>query len=59
TYWPRAIPQYTPGYSRWLDQIVALENQHSGLFIGGNARDGISLPDCIKSGRKLADRVLG
>jgi oxygen-dependent protoporphyrinogen oxidase len=58
THWPRAIPQYVPGFERWLEQMAALEDRHPGLFIGGNARDGISLPDCIKSGRKLAARVL-
>ncbi len=58
THWPRAIPQYVIGYERWLDQINALESQHARLFIGGNARDGISVPDCIKSGEKLAARVL-
>ncbi len=55
--WPRAIPQYVPGYERWLEQITALETAHTGLFIGGNARDGISLPDCVKSGGKLAERT--
>ena len=55
--WPRAIPQYVPGYERWLDQITALENRHAGLFIGGNARDGISVPDCVKSGGRLARAV--
>lgn len=58
TFWPRAIPQYIPGYGRWLDQMTELENRHAGLFIGGNARDGISVPDCIKSGNRLAGRVL-
>ena len=58
TFWPRAIPQYILGYERWQDQITALENRHLGLFIGGNARDGISVPDCVKSGQKLAGRVL-
>jgi len=57
TFWPRAIPQYVPGYERWQEQITALENAHAGLFIGGNARDGISVPDCVKSGGKLAGRV--
>lgn len=55
--WPRAIPQYVPGYERWLEQITGLEARHAGLFIGGNARDGISVPDCVKSGEKLAGRV--
>lgn len=54
TQWPRAIPQYSPGYERWLEQITALESRHAGLFIGGNVRDGISLPDCVKSGGRLA-----
>jgi protoporphyrinogen/coproporphyrinogen III oxidase len=58
TYWPRAIPQYVPGFERWQEQIVALENRHDRLFIGGNARDGISVPDCVKSGQRLAGRVL-
>jgi oxygen-dependent protoporphyrinogen oxidase len=57
-FWPRAIPQYVPGFERWLEAITTLENRHPGLFIGGNARDGISVPDCIKSGQKLAERVL-
>lgn len=59
THWPRAIPQYVPGFERWLEQMTALENRHPRLFIGGNARDGISVPDCIKSGQKLAGRILG
>jgi oxygen-dependent protoporphyrinogen oxidase len=58
THWPRAIPQYVPGFERWLEQMTALEDRHPGLFIGGNARDGISVPDCIKSGRRLAERAL-
>ena len=58
TFWPRAIPQYVPGYERWQEQATALENAHAGLFIGGNARDGISVPDCVKSGQKLAGRTI-
>jgi hypothetical protein len=59
THWPRAIPQYVPGFERWLDQMTALELRHPNLFLGGNARDGISVPDCIKSGNRLAGRILG
>ncbi|MFZ5496922.1 MAG: protoporphyrinogen oxidase [Verrucomicrobiota bacterium] len=56
-FWPRAIPQYILGFERWLEQMTALENRHARLFIGGNARDGISVPDCVKSGLRLAERV--
>lgn len=53
--WPRAIPQYTLGYDRFKAAIDAVEAAGPGLFIGGNARDGISLANCIASGERLAD----
>lgn len=58
TFWPRAIPQYNVGHERFLEPLARGETQHRGLFIGGTSRDGISLPDCLKSGRKLAERCL-
>jgi oxygen-dependent protoporphyrinogen oxidase len=57
TVWPRAIPQYNLGYGRYLEAISECEKANPGLHIGGNARDGISLADCILSGTKLAKRV--
>jgi oxygen-dependent protoporphyrinogen oxidase len=57
TFWPRAIPQYIQGYERWLEAMATTEQAHPRLFIGGNARDGISLPDCVRSGEKLAART--
>jgi oxygen-dependent protoporphyrinogen oxidase len=58
-FWPRAIPQYVLGFERWLEVMTGFEDRHAGLFIGGNVRDGISVPDCIKSGLRLAARVTG
>lgn len=55
--WPRAIPQYTLGYQRFKDIIGSVETAAPGLFIGGNCRDGISLANCIESGRRLAQVV--
>lgn len=59
TQWPRAIPQYVLGYEVWKDAITSFENQHAGIFVGGNVRDGISLPDCVKAGHRLADAATG
>ena len=59
SYWPRAIPQYTIGYERFLGAIERLETEVRGLHVGGNVRDGISLQDCIKAGERLARRVAG
>lgn len=57
SFWPRAIPQYALGYGRFLDAMSACETAHPGLFIGGQARGGISLPACILSGLKLAENA--
>jgi len=52
--WPRAIPQHELGYDRFLEACAAVEASAPGLFIGGNFRHGISLSNCIESGRRLA-----
>lgn len=57
TFWPKAIPQYNLGHERFLDPLVRWEAKHPGLFIGGNSRDGISVPDCLKSGTELARKT--
>lgn len=56
-FWPRAIPQYNLGYGQHLATMAAAERDYSGLFIGGQARDGISVPACLAAGAKLAERV--
>ncbi len=58
-FWPRAIPQYQLGYERHLEVMARAEKDLPGLLIGGNTRDGISLPNCLASGRRLAAQVLG
>jgi len=52
--WPKAIPQYNLGHERFLEPMTRCEQDNPGLFIGGNVRDGISLPDCLKAGERLA-----
>ena len=57
TLWPRAIPQYDLGHERHLATMLACENSHPHFFLGGQCRDGISLPACIAAGEKLAARA--
>ena len=57
SFWPRAIPQYVLGYERYHEAMETVEKSAAGLFIGGNARDGISVPDCIISGEGLAGKT--
>ncbi len=58
TFWPRAIPQYNLGHERFMEPLTRCELQYDGIFIGGNARDGISMPDCVKSGQRLANQAI-
>ncbi len=56
-YWPKSIPAYHVGYDEILQVFDSIENQNPGLYLAGNYRHGISVPDCILNGLKLADRV--
>ncbi len=57
-YWPMSIPAYHVGYDDVLKTFDRIEIDNPGLFIAGNFRNGISVPDCIMNGIRLADRVL-
>lgn len=57
TFWPRAIPQYNLGYESHLETMQAAERAHHDFHLGGQARDGISLPACLAAGESLARRI--
>jgi oxygen-dependent protoporphyrinogen oxidase len=57
TYWPQAIPQYNLGYDRYFEVMEEVERRNARLFFGGQVKDGISLPSCIKAGERLAGYV--
>ncbi len=53
----RAIPQYVVGHGERLDSIDNRLAMHPGLYLGGNAYRGVSMPDCVRNGKELAERV--
>ncbi|MFM8982478.1 MAG: protoporphyrinogen oxidase, partial [Spartobacteria bacterium] len=55
--WEKAIPQYQVGYGRTMNAISHFENATPGFFVSGNFRGGISVPDCLKQSRAIADRI--
>jgi len=57
TFWPRAIPQYKVGHDHYLSLMNEIEQQHPGLFLEGNFRSGVSVPDCISTGFETAQTV--
>ncbi len=56
-YWEKAIPQYEVGYNRFLALMEEFEQEHSGLYLEGSFRGGVSVPDCILSALKTANKV--
>jgi len=57
-HWPRAIPQYTPGYGAVKNTLDALETEHPGLVFAGNYRQGVSVGDAAESGQDAVSRLL-
>ncbi len=45
--WDRAIPQYLLGHSFKLDLIYKKLKNHAGLYLTGNAYNGIGINDCV------------
>jgi oxygen-dependent protoporphyrinogen oxidase len=57
TYWSEGIPQYNLGHDRMLAGIAAFAHSYPSLWIAGNFRYGISVPDCLQSGMRRAENV--
>ena len=57
SFWEQAIPQYQMGYDHYLSLMEDIETQHPGIFLCGNYRKGVSVPDCILTGMATADKV--
>ncbi|NBC16930.1 MAG: protoporphyrinogen oxidase [Bacteroidetes bacterium] len=55
--WEQAIPQYVLGYGAIKDLLTRLETAHAGLFLAGNFRQGIAVPDAMASAAKAAERI--
>ena len=56
--WRKALAQYTVGHAGRLEAIRQRLSGHRGLFLCGNAYQGIGVPDCIRSGRAAAEDCL-
>lgn len=52
--WPASMPQYVVGHEERTKAIQRQLENHSGLFLAGNAYGGIGISDCIRSGKAAA-----
>jgi oxygen-dependent protoporphyrinogen oxidase len=57
TRWPRAIPQYVVGHAERVERIEAAARAHTGLYLLGNWRGGIAMPDCVRNAEMVASTV--
>ena len=53
----KAIPQYELSSGKRFDAINRIQDDHPGLFIAGNIRDGIGMADRVKQAGLLADQI--
>ena len=56
--WRRAMAQYTTGHLDRVRRIRQLQASSPGLYLAGNAYQGIGVPDCIASGESAAKSAL-
>lgn len=56
--WPRSMAQYTVGHRDRVEAIRRRLAVWPGLFLAGNAYDGIGIPDCVRSGREAALQIV-
>jgi oxygen-dependent protoporphyrinogen oxidase len=56
--WPRSMAQYTLGHSQRVAEIRDRAAGIRGLYLAGNAYEGIGIPDCINTGRAAAKAAL-
>jgi len=56
--WKRGIPQYEFGHVERIAAADRLEEENPGLHLAGAWRWGVSVPDCWKGGRRVAERIL-
>ncbi len=56
--WPKSMAQYTVGHAKRIEEIRARAAAIPGLHLAGNAYEGIGIPDCIRTGRIAAKKIL-
>jgi oxygen-dependent protoporphyrinogen oxidase len=55
--WPASMPQYTVGHSL---RVAAIEERVAGipgLYLAGNAYNGIGIPDCVRSAKAAVEAI--
>ncbi len=57
TRWSRSMAQYSVGHNARKARIAERAAKLKGLYLAGNAYDGIGISDCIRLGKKAAGEI--
>lgn len=55
--WPRSMAQYIVGHQKRVEEIEARLSGTPGVHLVGNAYYGIGVPDCVRMGKQVAERI--
>ena len=55
--WPSSMPQYVVGHRQRIQSIEERLHEHPGLFLSGNAHDGVGIPDCVRRAEAIAESI--
>jgi len=55
--WPRSMAQYTVGHGERLAELETRLDRIPGLLVAGNAYHGIGVPDCVRMGKRAAEKI--
>jgi oxygen-dependent protoporphyrinogen oxidase len=55
--WPNSMPQYVVGHAQRVNNITCHLAEFPGLFLVGNAFDGVGIPDCLRHARQTAQHI--
>ena len=55
--WPNSMPQYVVGHKARQERIGTLLSQVPGLYLTGNAYDGVGVPDCVRLAALTAQTI--
>ena len=56
--WPRAMAQYGVGHQQRVAELYQRLGGIPGLYLAGNAYEGIGIPDCIRLGKAAAEKIV-
>jgi oxygen-dependent protoporphyrinogen oxidase len=56
--YPHSMPQFETGHVENMRLLEEERQRHEGLFLTGNAYEGIGIPDCIARAERVAESIL-